>query len=85
MSETVTANGFNLDTSGQRIVVDPICRIEGHLRIEVNVDGNNVIRNAVSTGNDVARPRNHPEGARSTGRLGVHRDGSAASAPACTR
>jgi len=51
MTETVTANGFKLDTSGQRVVVDPICRIEGHLRIEVNVDDNNVIRNAVSTGN----------------------------------
>jgi hydrogenase large subunit len=46
-----TANGFKLDTSGQRVVVDPICRIEGHLRIEVNVDEHNVIRNAVSTGN----------------------------------
>ncbi len=51
MTESVTANGFNLDTGGKRIVVDPICRIEGHLRIEVNVDDNNVIRNAVSTGN----------------------------------
>jgi len=51
MTKSVTANGFALDTSGQRIVVDPICRIEGHLRIEVNVDENNIIRNAVSTGN----------------------------------
>ena len=51
MSETVTPNGFRLDDSGQRVVVDPICRIEGHLRIEVNVDDNNVIQNAVSTGN----------------------------------
>jgi hydrogenase large subunit len=51
MSETVTANGFNLDTGGKRVVVDPICRIEGHLRIEVNLDDDNVIRNAVSTGN----------------------------------
>ncbi len=42
--------GFTLDNSGKRIVVDPITRIEGHLRIEVNVDKNNVIRNAVSTG-----------------------------------
>ena len=41
---------FTLDNSGKRIVVDPITRIEGHLRIEVNVDENNVIRNAVSTG-----------------------------------
>ncbi len=42
--------GFKLDNSGKRVVVDPVCRIEGHLRVEVNLDGNNVIRNAVSTG-----------------------------------
>jgi hydrogenase large subunit len=51
MARTTTANGFELDDTGQRVVVDPICRIEGHLRIEVNVDENNTIRNAVSTGN----------------------------------
>jgi hydrogenase large subunit len=45
-----TPNGFNLDNSGKRIVVDPVTRIEGHMRVEVNVDSNNVIRNAVSTG-----------------------------------
>jgi hydrogenase large subunit len=45
-----TPNGFSLDNSGTRIVVDPVTRIEGHLRLEVNVDSNNVIRNAVSTG-----------------------------------
>jgi hydrogenase large subunit len=45
-----TPNGFNLDNSGKRVVVDPVTRIEGHLRLEVNVDSNNVIRNAVSTG-----------------------------------
>ncbi len=42
--------GFKLDNSGKRLVVDPICRIEGHLRVEVNLDSQNVIRNAVSTG-----------------------------------
>ncbi|HYQ99370.1 MAG TPA: nickel-dependent hydrogenase large subunit, partial [Casimicrobiaceae bacterium] len=47
---TYQTQGFTLDNSGKRIVVDPICRIEGHLRIECNVDKNNVIRNAVSTG-----------------------------------
>ena len=51
MASVTTPNGFELDDSGQRVVVDPICRIEGHLRIEVNLDENNVIRNAVSTGN----------------------------------
>lgn len=45
-----TPNGFDLDTSGKRIVVDPVTRIEGHMRCEVNVDENNIIRNAVSTG-----------------------------------
>lgn len=33
----------------KRIVVDPITRIEGHLRIEVMVDENNVIRDAYSS------------------------------------
>ncbi len=47
---TIQTQGFTLDNSGKRIVVDPITRIEGHLRIEVNVDKDNVIRNAVSTG-----------------------------------
>ena len=42
--------GFKLDDTGRRIVVDPVTRIEGHMRCEVNVDKNNVIRNAVSTG-----------------------------------
>jgi len=51
MTETITPNGFKLDDGGRRVVVDPFCRIEGHLRIEVNLDTDNVIRNAVSTGN----------------------------------
>lgn len=42
--------GFTLDNSGRRIVVDPVTRIEGHMRCEVNLDSNNVITNAVSTG-----------------------------------
>ena len=45
-----TPNGFKLDNAGRRIVVDPVTRIEGHMRVEVNVDDQNVIRNAVSTG-----------------------------------
>ncbi|AVZ78147.1 hydrogenase 2 large subunit [Zoogloeaceae bacteirum Par-f-2] len=42
--------GFTLDNTGKRVVVDPVTRIEGHMRVEVNLDENNVIRNAVSTG-----------------------------------
>ncbi|MEW8506430.1 MAG: nickel-dependent hydrogenase large subunit [Candidatus Thiodiazotropha sp.] len=50
MSTKTTPNGFNLDDSGQRVVVDPVTRIEGHMRCEVNLDEENIIRNAVSTG-----------------------------------
>ena len=46
----IETQGFKLDNSGKRVVVDPFCRIEGHLRIEVNVDNKNQITNAVSTG-----------------------------------
>jgi hydrogenase large subunit len=45
-----TPNGYKLDNSGKRVVVDPVTRIEGHMRCEVNLDENNVIVNAVSTG-----------------------------------
>ncbi len=34
----------------QRIVIDPITRIEGHLRIEAQLDSNNVITEAYSSG-----------------------------------
>ena len=50
MSTVTTPNGFSLDTSGQRVVIDPVTRIEGHMRCEVNIDSDNIIRNAVSTG-----------------------------------
>jgi len=35
--------------ANKRIIVDPITRIEGHLRVEVEVDENNVIQNAYSS------------------------------------
>ncbi len=50
MSVTKTPNGFTLNDEGRRVVVDPVTRIEGHMRCEVNIDSNNVISNAVSTG-----------------------------------
>lgn len=50
MTSIITPNGYNLDTGGRRIVVDPVTRIEGHMRCEVNIDENNIIRNAVSSG-----------------------------------
>jgi hydrogenase large subunit len=50
MAIQTTPNGFTLDDSGQRVVVDPVTRIEGHMRCEVNIDNDNIIRNAVSTG-----------------------------------
>lgn len=42
--------GFKIDNTGKRVVVDPVCRIEGHLRVEVNLNSSNIITNAVSTG-----------------------------------
>jgi len=33
----------------KRVVIDPITRIEGHLRVEVEVDDNNVITKAWSS------------------------------------
>jgi hydrogenase large subunit len=50
MSVTTTPDGFQVDDAGRRVVIDPITRIEGHLRIELNVDERNVVRNAVSAG-----------------------------------
>ena len=50
MTVIQTPNGFHLDTAGRRVVVDPVTRIEGHMRCEVNIDSDNIIRNAVSSG-----------------------------------
>lgn len=50
MTVTNTPNGFKLDDAGRRVVVDPVTRIEGHMRCEVNIDEDNIIRNAVSSG-----------------------------------
>ncbi|MEJ5269243.1 MAG: nickel-dependent hydrogenase large subunit, partial [Hydrogenophilus sp.] len=50
MAQMTTPQGFQLNDAGRRIVVDPVTRIEGHMRVEVNIDDNGVIRNAVSTG-----------------------------------
>ncbi|MCQ8106442.1 nickel-dependent hydrogenase large subunit [Methylomonas sp. SURF-2] len=45
-----TPNGFHLNDAGRRVVVDPVTRIEGHMRCEVNIDEDNIIRNAISSG-----------------------------------
>jgi hydrogenase large subunit len=50
MAKVKTPNGFELDDAGRRVVVDPVTRIEGHLRVEVNVDERNRVTNAVSSG-----------------------------------
>ncbi|MDD2724412.1 MAG: nickel-dependent hydrogenase large subunit [Methylovulum sp.] len=50
MTVTKTPNGFNLNDAGRRVIVDPVTRIEGHMRCEVNIDDDNIIRNAVSSG-----------------------------------
>ena len=48
--EYTTPQGYAVKDAGRRVVVDPVTRIEGHLRCEVNLDDNNVITNAVSCG-----------------------------------
>ena len=36
--------------SNKKIIIDPITRIEGHLRIEVEVDEDNVVKEAWASG-----------------------------------
>ena len=55
-----------------RIVIDPITRIEGHLRIEVEVRDGRVV-DAYSSGTMVRGFELHPQGTRPARRLGVHR------------
>ncbi len=55
----------------KRITIDPVTRIEGHLRIECEVEGGKVT-NAWSSGQMWRGDRDHPEGAGPAGRLGVH-------------
>lgn len=50
MAYEYTTEGYTVTNAGRRIVVDPITRIEGHLRCEVNLNDENVITNAVSCG-----------------------------------
>ena len=50
MAYEYTTEGYTVTNAGRRIVVDPLTRIEGHLRCEVNLDDQNIITNAVSSG-----------------------------------
>ncbi len=50
MGYQYTTQGYTVTDAGKRIVVDPITRIEGHLRCEVNINSSGVITNAVSSG-----------------------------------
>ena len=53
MSTQYETQGYTINNAGRRLVVDPITRIEGHMRCEVNINDQNVITNAVSC---VCRP-----------------------------
>ncbi len=50
MAYEYTTQGYTVIDAGRRVVVDPVTRIEGHLRCEVNLNEQNVITNAVSCG-----------------------------------
>ncbi len=45
-----TTQEHQVSTAGKRLIIDPITRIEGHLRCEVNINEENIITNAVSSG-----------------------------------
>ena len=55
----------------KRITIDPVTRIEGHLRIDVEVDGGKVVQGLVER-HHVARHRDHPAGARPARGLDLH-------------
>ena len=50
MSKFTTPPGSPWTTLASAWLLTPVTRIESHMRCEVNVDENNIIRNAVSTG-----------------------------------
>ncbi len=50
MSTQYETQGYTINNAGRRLVVDPITRIEGHMRCEVNINDQNVITNACSCG-----------------------------------
>ncbi|MGS9272895.1 hydrogenase 1 large subunit, partial [Salmonella enterica subsp. enterica serovar Infantis] len=50
MSNQYQSQGYTVTDAGRLLSVDPITRIEGHMRCEVNIDEQNVITHAVSCG-----------------------------------
>ena len=65
----------------KRIVVDPITRIEGHLRIEAEVAEDGAIKNAYSSGTMVRGIETHPARGAIRAKPGLSPSASAASAP----
>ena len=55
--------------SERRIVVDPVTRIEGHLRVQATLGDDGRIADSMSTGTMCARPRGHSQGPRPARRL----------------
>lgn len=70
MSTQYETQGYTINNAGRRLVVDPITRIEGHMRCEVNINDQNVITNAVSCGT-MFRGGDHPTRARPARCVGV--------------
>lgn len=71
MSTQYETQGYTINNAGRRLVVDPITRIEGHMRCEVNINDQNVITNAVSCGRHVSRAGDHSARARPARCVGV--------------
>ena len=47
MAYEYTTQGYTVNDSGRRLDDDPVTRIEGQLRCEVNINDDNDITNAV--------------------------------------
>jgi hypothetical protein len=64
-------SGFNLDNTGRRIVVDPVTRIEGHMRVRGQPRREQRDPQRGVHRHHVARPGGHPQGPRPARRLGL--------------
>lgn len=62
MAYEYTTQGYTVNDSGRRLVVDPVTRIEGHLRCEVNINDDNVITNGRLMRDHVPGTGNHRQG-----------------------
>ena len=69
MSTQYETQGYTINNAGRRLVVDPITRIEGHMRCEVNI--NECEHQCRLLRHHVSRAGDHPARARPARCVGV--------------